>query len=116
MDKFVTMTFQTIGTWSLAPKCSFVLVWGDGQYHGDSKFKFVHGNRFLGQSKDKLFVYKVFVDLPGNGLILVKQIQVGGDMGDSWVIFNHVKQLKDWTTIVCHLYDNKYYIELTIAC
>ena len=28
-------------------------------------FKFVHGSRFLGQPKDKLIVFKIYVDLPG---------------------------------------------------
>jgi hypothetical protein len=43
-----------------------------------STFKFVHGNWFPGQSKDKLFVFKMSVDLPGSGVELVKRMQVGG--------------------------------------
>jgi hypothetical protein len=45
-----------------------------------SAFKFVHGSRFPGQSKDKVFVFKMFVDLLGSGVELVKRMQVGGDM------------------------------------
>ena len=37
-------------------------------------FKFVHGSRFPGQSKDKVFVFKMFVDLPSSGVKLVKGI------------------------------------------
>ena len=33
----------------------------------------------------------------------------------SWIIFDHVKHLKNWTTLACHVYDNKYYKVLTIA-
>ena len=42
-----------------------------------STFKFVHSSRFLGQSKDKVFVFKMFVGLPSSGVKLVKKLQVG---------------------------------------
>jgi hypothetical protein len=48
-----------------------------------SAFKFVYGSRFPGQSKDKMFVFKMFVDLLGSGVELVKMMQVGGDMENS---------------------------------
>ena len=35
-------------------------------------------SRFPGQSKDKVFIFKMFVDLPGNGVELVKKMQVRG--------------------------------------
>ena len=41
-------------------------------------FKFVHGSRFSGQSKDKMFILKMFVDHPSSGVELVKKMQVGG--------------------------------------
>ena len=41
-------------------------------------FKFVHGSRFPGQSKDKVFVFKMSVDLPSIGVELVKKMQIGG--------------------------------------
>ena len=40
-------------------------------------FKFVHGSQFLGQSKDKVFVFEMIVNLLGNGVELVKKIRVG---------------------------------------
>ena len=36
-------------------------------------------------------------------------------MENSWIVFDHVKYLQDWTTMVCHVYDNKYCKVLTIA-
>ena len=39
-----------------------------------SGFKYVHGSRFPGQSKDKVFVFKMSVDLPGSGVDLVKRM------------------------------------------
>jgi hypothetical protein len=46
-------------------------------------FKIVHSSRFPGQSKDKVFVFKMSVDLPGSGVELVKRMQIGGDMDNS---------------------------------
>ena len=46
-------------------------------------FKFVNGSRFPGQSKDKLFVLKMNVDLLGSGVELVKKMYIGGDMENS---------------------------------
>lgn len=43
-----------------------------------STFKFVHGSRFLGQSKDKVFVLKMSLDLVGNGMEFVRRMHVGG--------------------------------------
>jgi hypothetical protein len=37
------------------------------------------------------------VNLPGSDVELVKMMQTGGDMKNSWIIFDHVKRVKDWT-------------------
>ena len=37
-------------------------------------------------------------------------------MENSWTMFNHVKCLKYWTIMECHVYDTKYYKVLTVAC
>ena len=41
-----------------------------------SGFKYVHDSRFPGQSKDKVFVFKMSVDFSGSGVDLVKRMQV----------------------------------------
>jgi hypothetical protein len=64
-----------------------------------SAFKFIHGSRFPGQSKDKGFVFKMSVDLPSSGVELVKRMQDCDDMENSWIMFAHVKRMKDWTTM-----------------
>lgn len=56
-------------------------------------FKVIHGSRFQGQSMDKIFLE--------NDVELVRNVQVGGDMENSWMMFKHVKRLKDWTMMVC---------------
>jgi hypothetical protein len=43
-------------------------------------FKYVYASRLSGQSKDKVFVFKMSVDLPGSGVDLVKRMQEGRDM------------------------------------
>ena len=32
-------------------------------------------------------------------------------MENSWIMFDHVKRLKDWTTLACHVYDRN-----TVRC
>ena len=58
-------------------------------------FKYFHGSRFSRQSKDKMFAFNMSLDLPGSGVDLVKRMQVGRDMDYSWIMFDHVKCLKD---------------------
>jgi hypothetical protein len=79
-------------------------------------FKFVYCSRFLRQAKDKVFVFKIFVDLLGSDSKLVKRMQVGGNMENSWIIFDHVKYLKYWRTMACHVYNSQCCKVLTIAC
>ena len=58
----------------------------------------------------------MFVDLVGSGIDLVKRMQSGGDMEISWIVFDHVKQLCNWTIMACHICDNKHCKILTITC
>lgn len=58
----------------------------------------------------------MLVDLPGSGVDLVKRMHVGGDMENLWIMFDRIKLLKDWTTLACHVYDDKYCKILMIAC
>ena len=80
-----------------------------------SGFKFIHEKKFLGQSKGKVFVFKMFVDRPGSGLDLLKHIQLGGDLQDCWIMFDYVKRVENWTTMASHVYDSKYCKVMTIA-
>lgn len=65
--------------------------------------KYVHGSRFLGQLKDKIFVLKTSITLPRSDVDLVKHLQVGGNIEKSWMMFDHVKRLKNSTTLVGHV-------------
>lgn len=44
-------------------------------------------------------ILKIYVDL-------VKCMQVGENMKNLWIIFDYVKCVKDWTTLVDYMYDS----------
>ena len=77
---------------------------------GSSNWAFVQENKFPGQGSDsdKVFVFKMSEVGPGSGVDLVKQMQAGSDLQDAWVMFDHVKRVRGWTTMACHVYDSKY--------
>jgi hypothetical protein len=52
---------------------------------------------------------------PGSGVDLVKRMQPSGDLEDAWMMFDHVKRVKKWTTMACHVYDSTYCRVMTIA-
>jgi hypothetical protein len=52
---------------------------------------------------------------PGSGVDLVKRTQPGGDLKDAWIMFDHVKRIKLWTSMACHVYDSAYCRVMTIA-
>ena len=48
-----------------------------------SGFKYIHRSRFPRQSKSKVFVFKMSVDLQGSDVDLVKHMHVGRYMDNS---------------------------------
>lgn len=36
-------------------------------------------------------------------------------MKNFWIMFDHVKRLRDWSMMACHVYDNIHYKVLTIT-
>ena len=85
--------------------------------HGASKWAFVQESKFpgLGTNKDKVFVFKMSEVGPSRGVDLVKRMQAGGHLQCAWMMFDHVKRVKDWTTMACHVYDSLYCKVMTIA-
>ena len=35
-------------------------------------------------------------------------MQLGRDLEHAWIMFDHVKHVKNWTTMACHVYDSAY--------
>ena len=81
----------------------------------ESKFKFIHDNVFPGQGKEKVYVFKMLMEGPESGVDLIRRMQVGGDLQNAWMMFDHVKRVKDWTTMACHVYDSQYKKVMTIV-
>jgi hypothetical protein len=77
----------------------------------------VQENKFRGQGKllEKLYVFKMFEVGPGSGVDFVRRMQPHGDLQDIWVMFDHVKRVKGWTTMAFHVYDLAYCWVMTIA-
>ena len=72
---------------------------------------------FRGQDSqfDKVFVFKMSEVGLGSGIDFVRQMQSGGDLCNGWMMFHHVKLVKGWTTMACHLYHTSYFHVMTIA-
>ena len=68
-------------------------------------FKYIHISWFPGQSTNKVLVLKMPLDLASSGVDCVRRMQSGGDMENSWIMLDHVKRLRNWTTVVCHVYN-----------
>jgi hypothetical protein len=85
---------------------------------GLSTWDFVQNNMFPGQGSevDKVYVFKMSELGPASGVDLVKRMQPTGDLELSWMMFDHVRRVRNWTTMACHVYDSTYCRVMTIAC
>jgi len=81
----------------------------------NSRFEFIHDSVFPGQGKEKVYLFKMLTEGPGSGVDLMKCMQAGGDPSNAWMMFDHVKRVRDWTTMACHVYDSNYKKVMTIA-
>ena len=90
---------------------------GIAMLRGCSHWAYVQENKFPGQGSDldKVFVFKMSEVGLGSRVHLVKRMQPGGDLEDAWIMFDHVKRVKHWTTMACHVYDSTYCRVMTIA-
>ena len=84
---------------------------------GANKWAFVQESKFPSQRTDidKVFVFKMSEVGPGSGVDLMKRMQAGGDLECAWMMFDHVKRVKEWTTMACHVYDSLYCKVMIIA-
>ena len=91
---------------------------GITKLRGLSNWAYVQRNMFPGQGddSDKVFIFKMSEVGPGSGVDLVRRMQPSGDLEHSWMMFDHVKRVANWTTMACHVYDASYQRVLTIAC
>ncbi len=52
-----------------------------------------------------MFFLKIFVNDVTNGIDIVKQMQLSGDLENISIMFEHFKCVEGWTTMACHVYD-----------
>lgn len=55
------------------------------------------------------------IERPRSGVDLVKCMQPGGSLENVWLMFDHVKRVKDWTSMACHRSNSNYCKIMTIA-
>jgi hypothetical protein len=68
-----------------------------------AKMEYIHDSIFPGQGQDKVYLFKMLVDGPRSGVDRVHRMQPGGDLHNFFVMFDHVKWVKPWTTLACHV-------------
>ncbi len=80
-----------------------------------SQYDYIQECCFPGQVHgQKVFIFKMSINVVGTKVNLITQIQPIGDLQNVWVMFDHVKCVVGWTTMVCHVYDLVYCKVLTI--
>jgi hypothetical protein len=64
---------------------------------GCSHWAYVQDNKFSdqGSDSDKVFVFKMSEVGPGFEVHLVNRMQPGGDLEHAWIMFDHVKRVKN---------------------
>jgi hypothetical protein len=71
---------------------------------------------FLGQVVgQKVFIFKMLINGVGNGVNLVMRMKPTWDLHNIWVMFDHVKCVVGWITMVYHVYDLIYCKVMSIA-
>jgi hypothetical protein len=80
-----------------------------------STYDYIHDNKFLGQGDELVYLFKMSTCGQGSGVSLVCRMQPGRDLENEWIMFDHVKRVKEWTTFGVHVYDPDYRSVMTIA-
>lgn len=68
-------------------------------------YSFIQDSVFPCQGKDKVYLFKISEEGLGSGVNLVRRMQSGGDLQNSWCMFDHIKRVKGWTSMDAHVYD-----------
>jgi hypothetical protein len=68
----------------------------------------------------RIFAYRTDMNLIGrtdgrDGRTDAQTTLPGGDVEHAWIMFDHVKRVKNWTTMAYHVYNSAYCRVMTIA-
>ncbi len=78
-------------------------------FKSKSPYDYIQDSCFLRQMVgQKVFLFIMSLYGLANGVDLVRHMQPGGDLQNCWLMFDHVKCVKKWTTMACHVYDLMY--------
>jgi hypothetical protein len=81
-----------------------------------SSYNYIQDNYFHGQHVgQKVYLFKMSVDGVISEFDLVREMQLGDDLQNVWMMLNHVKHVQGWTTMACHVYDPIYCKVMTIV-
>ena len=96
----------------------FGIMDGIAKLQGVSNWAYVQRNQFprQGDDTDKVFVFKMSEVGLGSGVGLVRWMQPSGDLENAWMMSDHVKRVKGWTTMAAHVYDGTYQRVMTMSC
>ena len=72
---------------------------------------YIHDSVFPSQGHEKVYLFKMLVNGLGSGVHLVRWMQLGGDLQNCFVMFDHVKWVKSLTNIACNIYCRAYFHE-----
>jgi hypothetical protein len=57
----------------------------------------------------------MLINAVGSGASLIMRMQLGEDLQNTWIMFDHVKRVVGWTTMACHVYNLAYCKMMTIV-
>ncbi len=81
-----------------------------------SQYDYIQECCFLGQViGQKVFIFKMSINGVGSGTSFVTWMELARDLQNAWTMFDHVKRVTGWTTMVCHVYNSAYCKMMTIA-
>jgi hypothetical protein len=79
-------------------------------------YNYIHDNCFLGQqTRQKVYLFKIFVNGTTSEFDLVQQMQPDDDLQNAWMMLDHVKHVQGWVTMAYQAYDLIYCKVMTIA-
>jgi hypothetical protein len=77
-------------------------------------YNYVQDNVSLGQGVPKVYLFKMSTHGLASGVDIVMHMQLGRDLENAWIMFDHVKHVQGWITMGCHVCDMAYCKVLTI--
>jgi hypothetical protein len=70
-------------------------------------YDYIQDNCFFGQQVgQKVYLFKMSMNGAAFEFDLVQRMQLGDDLQNAWMMFNHIEHVQGWMNMVCHIYYN----------